>query len=72
VYHFVIEISVTRQTVEVIRREFEEFIEKGGGFSINIATDSGFEGSPELSGAIKEMLIELLVAVSMDRFEGIN
>jgi hypothetical protein len=70
--HYHIEISIDKEDVKVIRKEFNQYMDDCGGLAITVKPDNEVEISPELAQAIRNMFIQLITTLAAGKFEGLN
>jgi hypothetical protein len=70
--HYHIGITVDREDVETIKREFRDYISDVGEMTLMIKTDNDVMPSAELTAVIEKMFFKLLMTIDFGRFEGVN
>ena len=70
-YH--LEIIISKEEVEIIKEQFQDFIEDAGGFCVYIhAENEATEPSEELENAIRKIFFNILMTINHGKFEGVQ
>jgi hypothetical protein len=70
--HYHISIPVDAEDVKIIKREFEKYLEKAGGFTITVRPDNYIEESDELRNVLKKLFTQFLILIETGNFHGLN
>jgi S-adenosylmethionine:diacylglycerol 3-amino-3-carboxypropyl transferase len=71
--HFHIDVVVTQEEVEIIKAEFEEYVEEAGGFSIHVMSDDEeVIPSAQLQAVLSKMYLHLLATIAFGKFQGVH
>lgn len=69
---YTLDIIVSKEDVEVIKNEFNSFLQDAEGFTITVQADSGVEPSPELNETLKKLFFHFLMTIHFGNFRGVN
>lgn len=71
--HYHLEIIITKEEVEIIKNQFQEFIEEAGGMSVIVTADNtDIEPSVELEAVIQKIFFNILMTIHTGTFKGVN
>lgn len=70
--HYHLEIIISKEEVEVIKKEFHQFIEDAGGFTFIVTPDNDVEPSVELEDTIRNIFFNILMTINTGQFKGVN
>lgn len=67
--HYLLNIPVTKEDVETIRKEFHTYLEKCGGVTLIVIPESHEPPSDELAATIRRLFVRMLLSIESGRFE---
>jgi hypothetical protein len=71
--HYHIDIPIDAEDVKILKRDFKNFIEDSGGFTLEITPDGDNDpASPELAEVLSKLFLKLVTHLVEGKFKGLN